>query len=354
MLGTSALLLAGLLAGGLAGGLAGAPALEGCAAGGSPAAPLQAQVRWLSDLEEAQRLARKEGKHLLLAFTGSQWCSHCQRLEAEVLSKEVFTDGVSDSFVLVRLDFDASLRARRDLPDAAQHDAVRAKLGVEEFPAMVLTTHEGQAYQSVERGEDRVGALVDRLVRAQERAAFLEKAVPEVVASVVRSRSKDEAGTASDDVIALLQGAGEHPLARPLVPLVKATLGSSELPEARERAAVAALSSAAVVDDALVDRAFRLDPGNAEGLPEAALAGAFRALEDTGRVERLVARTEQLLGRAPVVDRARTARLYGDAAYWTSTWLEDPARAGRLARFGLRLEPRDRDLRTMLEALSAR
>ena len=43
---------------------------------------------WLTDMELATEKASKEGKHLLLDFSGSDWCGWCIRLDKEVFQKE--------------------------------------------------------------------------------------------------------------------------------------------------------------------------------------------------------------------------------------------------------------------------
>ena len=317
-------------------------------------------VRWYADLQAAQRVAREVGKHVLVNFSGSGWSAASQEFERGVLARTEFAGGVDAGFVLVRLDLDAELRARHDRAHAARNDALRQRLGIEVVPTLVLMTADGQPYQSfglehLDGGDGSAraaAAFTRRLVQAQARAASLERAVPATLAAVVRARGADEASAAADEAIDLLAGAGKHPLARPLVPLVQRALEVDGIEPERERAAVRALAVAAVVDDALIARALRLDPANAAGLPEAALAGAFRGPLDARRLPELVARAEALMGGAPVFDRARAAWLYGDAAYRAREELGDAGRAARIARFALALEPRDRALRTMLESLA--
>lgn len=328
----------------------------------APSAPLAQErgPRWYSDLEEGRRVAREAGKHVLVDFSGARWSAPSRDFERKVLARAEFANGVDAGFVLVRLDFDEDLRARRDRPHAARDDALRERLGIEVLPVLVLMTAEGQPYQSfglehLDPGGDAsrvASAFTQRLVQAQARAASLERAVPEVLAAVVRARGAEQASAAADQAIGLLASAGEHPLARPLVPLAQRALEAVGIEPERERAAVGALAAAAVVDDALIARALRLDPANAAGLPEATLAGAFRGLQDTRRVPQLVARAEASMGSMPVFDRGRAARLYGDAAFWAREQLGDAGRAARIARFALALEPRDRALRTLLESIA--
>lgn len=323
------------------------------AAGGGTALGPQDKVVWHRDIEEAKRLAKKEGKHLLLDFTGSEWCGFCTKLNSEVFAHPDYAPGAEGDFVHVVLDYGADLRARRDLPFAEQNDRLRTNLNIEAFPTVLLMTAEGVPYESFPYRAGGAGPYLDRLLFSREKALFLEKNVPKISGAVAAAQSKEKAEAAADEATLLLTQAGAHPLARPLVPIVSAVMKGEGVTPEREAAAVAALSAAEVVTKEIIDRAFRLDPRNGAGLPEAALAGAFRSIKDVEEVRELVDRAEALRRAGPIFDLQRAAQLYGDCAYWSQNWLGDASRAAVHARFALSLEPKDPDLRAMLEGLSA-
>lgn len=60
---------------------------------------------WTDDYEAALKTAAKEGKHVYVLFTGSDWCHWCIKLHKEVLSKKEFQDFAKKHFVLVYCDF---------------------------------------------------------------------------------------------------------------------------------------------------------------------------------------------------------------------------------------------------------
>ncbi len=64
-----------------------------------------AHVVWHTNYAEALAKARKEGRFLLLNFTGSDWCPWCQRAQREIFATEEFLEFVKDKFVLVEVDF---------------------------------------------------------------------------------------------------------------------------------------------------------------------------------------------------------------------------------------------------------
>lgn len=318
-----------------------------------PAVQSAPEMTWYHDLNEARQVAARDGKHVLIDFTGTGWCGFCKRLDQEVFSKPEFKTNAHENFVCVALDFDARLEARKDRPHPEENNRLRDALQVEGFPTVVLMTPKGVVYDRYGYEQGGPGPYVDKLLRAHEKAMYLERNVPALAGAVARAKSPEEAAKAADEAILLLTQAGEHPLAKPLVPLAQAALKSEKVAPERQRAAVLALSAASVVDDTLIDLAFQIDPRNKAGLPEAAIAGAFRSLDDIDRVKGLVARTDALLRAGPIFDKERASQLYGDSAYWTSSFLKEPEAAAVMARFALTLDPKDPSRRRMLESLSA-
>src|SRR5579862_4848231 len=60
---------------------------------------------WHNDLKEAEQIAKKEHRHILLNFSGSDWCGPCIRLRQEVFDSESFKKLADSSLVLVNADF---------------------------------------------------------------------------------------------------------------------------------------------------------------------------------------------------------------------------------------------------------
>jgi len=60
---------------------------------------------WHSNMEEAQQLARQEHKHILLNFSGSDWCGPCIMLRKEVFDDPSFQSFSDSTLVLVNADF---------------------------------------------------------------------------------------------------------------------------------------------------------------------------------------------------------------------------------------------------------
>ena len=309
-------------------------------------------LAWYADVDEARRVAAAAGKHVLVDFTGTGWCSWCKKLDAEVLSTGVFAESVAERFVVVRVDFDRSGDARTDLPFADKNNALKNALGVTAFPTVSFMTATGIPYGEMGYERGGPGPYVDKLAAAHAEAVHLEAAVPKLATAVTSAKSKEEATLAADAAIQLLANAGPHALAVPLVPLVRATLKAPDLEAEREVKALHALVGANVVDGELIDHAFRVDPKNEAGLPEAALAAAMRTLSGAEAVDPLVKRVEAMLSTMIVHDREVAAQLYGDCAYWISEWQGDKDRSRAMASFALRLKPTDPELLNMLKTLA--
>ena len=58
-----------------------------------------------SDYDAARERAKANGRHMMLFFTGSDWCKWCKRLEKEVFVKPEFLSSATNEFELVVLDF---------------------------------------------------------------------------------------------------------------------------------------------------------------------------------------------------------------------------------------------------------
>lgn len=100
---------------------------------------------WVQDFAKAKEQAAKEGKDLLIDFTGSDWCIWCKRLDKEVFAEAAFADEAPKSFVLVKLDFpsDESLVTAEI---KAQNEKLKEQYAVEGFPTVFLTDAEGKPY----------------------------------------------------------------------------------------------------------------------------------------------------------------------------------------------------------------
>lgn len=98
--------------------------------------PTASKLNWMTNFEEAQTLAKKDKKPLLLFFTGSDWCGWCHKLENEALLTNEFYDAAGDKFVFVMVDF--PLKSPLDAKTTAQNKELQKKYGVQGFPSVII------------------------------------------------------------------------------------------------------------------------------------------------------------------------------------------------------------------------
>ena len=97
---------------------------------------------WIEDFEAAKKEAAAGGKYILLAFSGSDWCGWCKKLEKEVFSQSEFVRDAQKAFVLTMID---NPRDKSILSKVAerQNQELTEKFNVRGFPCAVLCDAEG-------------------------------------------------------------------------------------------------------------------------------------------------------------------------------------------------------------------
>lgn len=96
---------------------------------------------WLTDVDEAVAVAKKENKSVMIEFTGSDWCPPCIAMQKNVFSKKEFFEKASEKFVLVYLDF-----PRGDTEVRDKNMPLAEKYKVEAYPTIVLLDGEGKEF----------------------------------------------------------------------------------------------------------------------------------------------------------------------------------------------------------------
>lgn len=96
---------------------------------------------WISDANLAMIYAKELNRPVLMNFTGSDWCPWCFKLRDEVFAKDAFIKYARESLVLLTVDFPR----KKTLPknEQAANDALAGKYGIDGFPTIVLTDHDG-------------------------------------------------------------------------------------------------------------------------------------------------------------------------------------------------------------------
>lgn len=94
-----------------------------------------------TDLDAAKKLAAKEGKQLMVEFSGRTWCPPCKALVKDVIPSKEFATFAATR-VIVHLDYPRkSERTQQHVaasPELAQRMAWHAEYNIEGFPTVVL------------------------------------------------------------------------------------------------------------------------------------------------------------------------------------------------------------------------
>ena len=123
--------------------------------GSLTAASLHAQGKpgWLDNQPKALAQAKAGKKLVLMDFTGSDWCSWCQKMDKEVFSDPAFKQYAQDNLVLLELDFPQ--QKPLDPAIRKQNEDLAKQYGVEGFPTLVVLDPDGKpvkAFQGYQAG----------------------------------------------------------------------------------------------------------------------------------------------------------------------------------------------------------
>jgi thioredoxin-related protein len=97
---------------------------------------------WQTDFTAAQTAAKKDGKAILLDFTGSDWCGWCIKMKKDALDQKAFQEFADKKLVLVEVDFPNNKEQTDEVKK--QNEGLQKKYGVEGYPTFVLVDQSGK------------------------------------------------------------------------------------------------------------------------------------------------------------------------------------------------------------------
>ena len=100
---------------------------------------------WVSDFQKAKETAAKEGKDLLIDFTGSDWCVWCIKLRKEVFDLDGFKNAAPKNFVLVEIDFPQD-KSKLTKETQEQNAKLQTQFGIHGYPTILLADAQGRPY----------------------------------------------------------------------------------------------------------------------------------------------------------------------------------------------------------------
>ena len=165
-----------------------------------------AEEGWLVSFEKAKEQAAKEGKPILMEFTGSDWCPPCKALHKNVLVKDVFKKEMPKHFVLLKLD-NPSDKGEQTLEEIDQYKKLSKEYKITGVPSILLSDKEGKVfYRTSGYGGQAAKVWVDDMVaktaipdaledatgaKGLERAKLLDKALSLMGSTAAAQRKED-------------------------------------------------------------------------------------------------------------------------------------------------------------------
>jgi hypothetical protein len=112
---------------------------------------LQQGSPWHTNMQDAKTLAQQEHRHILLNFSGSDWCGPCILLRKEILDAPDFSALADTALVLVNADFPRMKKNQPPKEQQALNDQLADQYNSKgQFPLTLLLTVEGKVLQQWE------------------------------------------------------------------------------------------------------------------------------------------------------------------------------------------------------------
>ncbi|HET6254730.1 MAG TPA: thioredoxin family protein [Puia sp.] len=106
---------------------------------------------WHYNLDEARQLARDQHKHILLNFSGSDWCGPCIQLRKQILDNPDFLQMADTMLILVNADFPRSKKNQLSTQQQALNNAAADKYNPQgKFPYTLLLDADGKILKTWE------------------------------------------------------------------------------------------------------------------------------------------------------------------------------------------------------------
>ncbi|MBK0378677.1 thioredoxin family protein [Mucilaginibacter segetis] len=101
-------------------------------------------VSWLGNFEDAKKEAVSTHKHILINFSGSDWCGPCIMLRKQILESSTFENYASDNLILVRADFPRQKKNKLSKVQVKLNEALADKYNPDgKFPFTLLVDEHG-------------------------------------------------------------------------------------------------------------------------------------------------------------------------------------------------------------------
>lgn len=115
----------------------------------------------VSNMEDAQALAKKENKLILMRFSGSDWCGPCIMIKKTIFDASEFVSFANNKLVLLNADFPRQKKNQLSKEQQAWNEKLAEKYNQQGlFPFIVLTDADGNILKEWD-GYDKKLAVAD-------------------------------------------------------------------------------------------------------------------------------------------------------------------------------------------------
>ena len=147
---------------------------------------------WGEDFAAASEEAKKDGKLMLLAFSGSDWCGWCVKMEREIYSDKKFISKAKRKFVLVMIDNPRNKEILSKLAQKQNPELVR-KYNIGGYPSTVIVRPGGEEvkrFGGYQQGG--VAAFLEKLDAVAEEAGVGKAPAGDASGGEAKDSDKDD------------------------------------------------------------------------------------------------------------------------------------------------------------------
>lgn len=122
------------------------------------------EAHWITNMDEAKKVASESNQLILMSFQGSDWCGNCRRLDKALFQDEKFKQYTAENYVLLQLDFPMKKENRLSKEQTAHNEALAEAYNVDGvFPKVLVFDATGKMLGEMEYPQQSVEGYINSL-----------------------------------------------------------------------------------------------------------------------------------------------------------------------------------------------
>lgn len=283
---------------------------------------------WVETYARGVELAKKSERDLLVDFTGSDWCSWCKKLDAEVFKHSEFLEGTSKDYVLVKIDLPRNSNALALVPDIKANRELAYEFGIRKYPTVLLMTANGDVFGTT--GYVRGGArnYLQHLEELRSKGRPPITLATALAAEFEAAEESEREAVALRALDALRSMDKESAGVRYLIPVVGYLIDFDPTnSKGHYEPALRALLPSGHATAEQIASGIEFDPQNELGVQELAVLAKILAAKSDWELRHATKAINALDDLGPLVDPDVAGLIYLRGAIWNERYLRDSARA---------------------------